>query len=149
MLNLLEGSIVYSGKKWCNMIFFKQMIPVPLVQFLDKNTTYKTNQFFYASWRNKGINNIYNLLYNNGIILSYNGFSERFPGVNTNFLIYQGLILNAIPREWKNILKGFQLEDADYSYMVEKVVNAEKSTKLMYSETSTTEHLRLVNTSHY
>ena len=122
-------------KKWCNMNFFEPKKQIDITyQYLWYNSWIRIQDrpVCYASWSKKGINKIHDLLDNNGIMLSYNGFLERFPGVNTNFLIYQGLI-DAIPREWKMLFQGSQVEDTVYSYMVEKVLSAEKSTKFVYS----------------
>ena len=98
--------------------FCTKCIPRNVLEFFGENIHYNINitrdkkTVHLKEWIENGIISVGHLVNDSGNFLSFDDFKQKFPDVNTNFLIYQGVI-EAIKRYKQKTGFDFNIE---YSY---------------------------------
>ena len=77
---------------------YNRCTPKNATEFFGENIHYNINikrdkkTIHLKEWIENGITTLGQLVDDSGNFLSFEGFKHKFPGVNTNFLVYQGII---------------------------------------------------------
>ena len=121
---------------WCIYNFHT---PVSTQQVLTQNLWF--NSFikvqnmviFYRNWYEGGITTIVDLLNENGSLMTYEQFSDKYTDVTVNRLTYYG-VLSAIPRHWKQLLLDRDIHHPlNTRQLTEKLLSMDKVCKETYN----------------
>ncbi len=92
---------------WCQYNYKADINDVDLVKtqtlWYNSYIRVKNKPFFMKSWFDGGIKYVRDLLDENGSLLSYQHFSQKF-GPDKSFLTYHSIIA-ALPSEWKRVIR--------------------------------------------
>ena len=79
--------------------------------FYNKNICINNHTIFYKSWAENDVTTIYHLTKDDGTFLSFNEFQQKYVRIQTNFLVYNGLIRSIRDYMRKNNIQHEQCDD--------------------------------------
>ena len=95
--------------------------------FISKNK----QVVFYRDRYDKGVKTVSDEIVQNGSVVSYQEFLQKYPEISTNFIAYTGLI-SGVPTKWRQLLKTPRV-DVEIKPKVEQLISMEKVCKGTYT----------------